>query len=73
MLGNLWVFYGAIFGVWSFYKAMSDKAERYPLVKCSKPKTFFNIELCFPPDPIFDKCCLVPNNTESLLNKELDE
>ena len=59
-------------GVWSFYKAMSDRTERFPLVKCSRAETFFNLELCFPPLPTFDKCCLVPYNKERLLNKELD-
>ena len=47
-------------GVWSFYKAMSDRAERFPFVKC------------FPLAPTLDKCCPVPNNTEHLLNKELN-
>ena len=61
-----------ICGVWSFYKAMSDKVERYPLVKCSRAVFFLNLELCFPQALIFDKCCLVPNNTEHLLNKELN-
>ena len=46
-------------GVWSFYKALSDGAERFPLVKCSRAETFLNLELCFPPAPTFD-----PNNTE---------
>ena len=32
-------------GVWSFYKAMSDKVERYPLVKCSRA-VFFSILNC---------------------------
>ena len=27
--------------VWSFHKAMSDMAERSPLVKCSRTVTFF--------------------------------
>ena len=27
-------------GVWSFYKAMSNRAERFPLVKCSRAETF---------------------------------
>ena len=27
-------------GVWRFYKAMSDNAERFPLVKCSRAETF---------------------------------
>ena len=57
-------------GVWSFYKAMSDRTERFPLAKCSRAETFFNLELCFPLAPTFDKCCLVPNNTEHLPNKE---
>ena len=63
-LGNMWVFYGAVFANWwgwSFYKEMSDRAE-----------TFFSLKLCFPPAPTFDKCCPVPNNTEHLLNKEFD-
>ena len=60
-----------ICGVWSFYKAMSDRAERFPLVKCSRTETFFSLELCFPLAPTFDKCCPVPNNTDHLLNKEL--
>ena len=59
-------------GVWSFYKAMSDRAERIPLVKCSRAEISFNLELCFPPVPTFDKCCMVPNNTEHLLNKEFN-
>ena len=58
-------------GVWSFYKAMSDGAERFLFVKCSRVYTFFSLELCFPLAPIFDKCCPVPNNTGHLLNKEL--
>ena len=33
---------------------------------------FVNLELCFPPVPTFDKCCLVPNSTEHLMNKELN-
>ena len=56
-------------GVWSFYKAVSDRAERFPLVKCSRTEIFFNLELCFPVAPTFDKCCMVPNNNEHLLNK----
>ena len=59
-------------GVWSFYKSMSDRAERFPFVKCSKTETFFSLELCFPPAPTSDKCCPVPNNTDQLLNKELN-
>ena len=59
-------------GVWSFYKAMSDRAERFPLVKCRRVETFFNLELCLPLAPTFDKCCLVPSNTEHLSNKELN-
>ena len=58
--------------VWSFHKAMPDKAERYPLLKCSRAETFSNLELCFLPVPIFDKCSLVPDNIEHFLNKELD-
>ena len=53
-------------------KAMSDRAKMFPLVKCSRAETFFNLELCFPPVPTFDKCCMVPNNTEHLLNKEFN-
>ena len=41
-------------GVWSFHKAMSDRAERFPLVKCSRAETFFSLELCFPLAPTFD-------------------
>ena len=58
--------------LWSFYKAMSDRAERFPFVKCSCAETFVNLELCFPLAPTFDKCFLVLNNTEHLSNKELD-
>ena len=28
-------------GVWSFYNAMSDREERFLLVKCSRAETFF--------------------------------
>ena len=33
-------------GVRRFYKAMSDRAERFPLVKCSRAETFFSILNC---------------------------
>ena len=59
-------------GVWSFYKAMSDWAEKFPFVKCSRAETFFSLGLCFPPTPTSVKCCPVPNNTDHLLNKELN-
>ena len=59
-------------GVWSFYKAISDRAERFPFVKCSRAETFFSLELCLPPAPTSDKCFPVPDNTDNLLNKELN-
>ena len=59
-------------GVWSFYKAMSDRAERFPFVKCSRAETFFSLELCCLPASTFEKCCPVPSNTDHLLNKELN-
>ena len=34
-------------GVWSFYKPMSDKAERFSLVKCSRPETFSFLNCAF--------------------------
>ena len=57
-------------GVWSFYKAMSDRAERCRFVKCSGGRDF--LQSCCPPAPTFDKYWPVPDNTEYLLNKELD-
>ena len=57
-------------GVWSFHKAMSDRAERFRFVKCSGAET--SLQSCCPPATTFDKCCPVPDNTEHLLNKELN-
>ena len=59
-------------GVRSFYKAMSDRAERFPFVKCSRAETFSSHELCFSLAPTFDECCTVLDNTDHLLNKELN-
>ena len=35
-------------GVWSFYKAMSDRAERFRFVKCSGAETFFSLAVLQP-------------------------
>ena len=56
-------------GDWSFYKAMSDREERFPFMKCNRAETFFSLELCFPLASTSDKCCPVPDNTDHLLNK----
>ena len=61
--------------VWSFYKAMSHRAGRFPFVKCSRAETFLSVfngavSARYHIYPTFDR--LVPNNTEHLLNKELD-
>ena len=59
-----------IVGVWSFYKAMYDRTESFLLQNATGQRPFVKLELCFPLAPTFDKCCLVLNNTEHLLNKE---
>ena len=35
-------------GVWSFYKAMSDRVERCRFVKCSGAETFFILAVLWP-------------------------
>ena len=60
-----------IYRVWSFYKACLT-GKKVSSCKMQQGRYFFNLELCFPLAPIFDKCFLVPYNTEHLLNKKLD-
>ena len=46
---KLVVFYGAILANWwgmEFFKAISDRAERLPLVKCSRAETFLSVTNC---------------------------
>ena len=68
-------FHEAIFANWwgmELYKAMSDRAERFPLVTCSRAETFSILNCAFLWSLLLINVAMIPYNTEHLLIKEFN-